>query len=281
MSLLYDNPNRDSRLELVGGEGERIIFVEFNARVFGLGRSKMWYIASPAAAPVVIYEGGEVLPFFDVSGAQLVWTAAAGDPVESQLWLLDLETMQRRLLLSADAARTQYWFPSIDGHFVVYGTVELAPDGLSDQRHVYLLDVEGDSPPRQLDESKSASEPDIRGDTVVWKESSPQENFLVGGRLVQYSLSAGALVPLTLDPSGPRYTDPHIGNRFVTAWSDNDRALYLAALGTDPPLKILDLGRTGEDPHDAVVRPDLVGDLLAYVFGPANGDLELKWIVLR
>ncbi len=287
VSLLYDNPNRDSRLELVGGEDRRIVFVEDNLRVFGPGGWKMWYLATPGVTPELIDEGSGSLPFFDLSGARLVWTVMGGEPTESQLWLLDLETMQRRLLLSADAALTQYWFPSIDGNLVVYGTLELAPDGQSEERHIYLLDVDGDMTPRRLDASQAASglgpsEPDIHGDTVVWKESTLQESFVVHGRLVRYSLRTGEMEPLTLDPSGPRYTFPTIGNRYVAAWSDNDRALYLADLETGTPLKIVDLGLIEEDPYDNVgLIVDLVGDLLAYRYGPANGDLELRWIVLR
>jgi len=282
VSLLYDNPNRDSRLELVGGDDRRIVFVEDNVRVFGPGRWKMWYLASPDAEAQLIDEGAGSLPFFDLSGARLVWTVTTGDPIQSQLWLLDLETMERRLLRSAAADLTQYWFPAIDGHLVVYGTLELTPDGQSEERHIYLLDVEGDDTPRRLDTSGRAAQPDIRGDTVVWKESSLTESHLVGGRLVRYSQTSGEIEPLTLNPRTNRYTFPSIGNRFVAAWSDSDRALYLADLETGTPLEILDLGPTEEDPHDNVGQiADLVGDLLAYPFGPANGDLELRWILLR
>ena len=35
--LLYDNPERDSRLEVVGGDGSRFVFVEYNTRAFGRG----------------------------------------------------------------------------------------------------------------------------------------------------------------------------------------------------------------------------------------------------
>ena len=283
VSLLYDNPNRDSRLELIGGDGRRIVFVEDNVRAFGRGGWKMWYLASPAAEVQLIEEGTGTLPFFDVSGTRLVWTAMTGEPSVSQLWLFDLATMERRLLQSADAALTQFWFPSIDGHLVVYGTVELTAGGAGEERHVNLIDLEGEDAPRRLDTSGRASEPAIHGDTVVWKESSLSESHLVGGQLVRRSLRAGQTQPLTLDPSRPRYTFPSIGNRYVAAWSDNDRALYLADLETGTPLEILDLGPTSEDYHENVGQvADLTGDLLAFMFGPSNnGDLELRWVLFR
>jgi hypothetical protein len=286
-SLLYDNPIRDSRLELVGGDGDRIVFVEDNGHVFGPGRWKMWYLANPGGVAQLIDEGAGNLPFFDLSGARLVWTVMGGESTESQLWLLDLETMERRLLESAHADVTQYWFPSIDGHLVVYGALELTADGQGEERHIYLLDVDGEMTPRRLDASLEGSgfgpsQPDIQRDTVVWKESTLQESFLVEGRLVRYSLRTGEVAPLTLTPGHERYTFPSIGNRYVTAWAGYDRALYLADLETGRPLKILDLGPIEADQHDSVgTIADLAGDLLAYVYGPANGDLELRWIILR
>jgi hypothetical protein len=282
VTLLYDNPNRDSRLDLIGGDGSRIVFVESNESVFGTGVWKMWYLADPPAEARLINQGSGSLPFFDLSGARLVWTVMTGDPIQSQLWLLDLETMDRRLLRSADASLTQYWFPAIDGDRVVYGTLELTADGQSEVRHIYLLDLEGDDTPRRLDASGTAAQPDIRDNTVVWKESTLAESHLVGGQLVRHSLVTGETKRLVLDPSRPRYTFPSIGDRYVAAWSDSDRALYLGDLETGNPLEILDLGPTGEDPHDNVgLIVDLTGDQLAFMFGSAHGPLELRWIVLR
>jgi hypothetical protein len=282
VSLLYDNPNRDSRLELVGGDGHRIVFVEDNARVFGPGGWKMWYLAEPGAQARLIDENSGNLPFFDVSGTRLVWMDLAGDQTESKLWLLELDTMQRRLLLSADSTLTQFWFPRIDDHLVVYATLELTADKQGEDRHVYLLDLGGDEAPRRLDTSGTASMPDIRGDTVVWKESDLEESHLVAGPLVRYSLSTGRTERLTLNPSLDRYTFPSIGERYVAAWSDGDRALYVADLVTGAPLKILDLGPSNEDFHENVGQiASLAGDLLAYPVGPAaKGPLELHWVVL-
>jgi hypothetical protein len=282
VQLLYDNPSRDSRLEVIGGDGSQFAFVEINARAFGLGGWKLWYLSGPGSSPEVIDEGpGDQLPFFGMSGDRLVWTAVHGHPKESQLLLVELTTMTRRVLLSSAPEQVQYWFPAIDGDRVVYGTVELSPDGSSDERHVYLLDLGSSGPGQRLDEDRSASEPAIRGDVIVWKESSPSENFLVGGRLVQYSIASKVSKPIALGSGHDRFIEPTIGNDYVTAWSDNDRALYLADLITDQNVSVLDLGLTEDDPHDNVGRPDLSGDLLAYMFGPAGGDLELRWIRLR
>ena len=282
VSLLYDNPNRDSSLDYVGGEGTRLAFIETNERVFGVGGWKLWYLSGPGTQPTEIDHGlGGQLPFFAMSGQRLVWTAVHGQPAQSQLLLLDLTTMQQRVLLSADPAHTQYWFPSMDGGRVVFGTVELAPDGLSDQRHIYLLDVDAQTKPERLDGSTSASEPVIQGDDVVWKESDPSLNFLNAGTLVRYSLTTRLTTPVTLPTvSVLGFTNPSMGNRFVAAWPDSLSDIYLLDLHDNSALKIIDLGPMTTDPTDTVARPHVAGDLLAYVFGPAVGDLELRWVLL-
>ena len=282
VTLLYDNPNRDSRLEFVGGEGTHFAFMEYNRRVLGLGGWKLWYLSGPGTQPAEIDHGvGGQLPFFAISGHSLVWTAVHGQPEQSQLLLIDLTTMHRLVLLSALPTQTQYWFPSIDGNRIVFGTVESAADGQSDQRHIYVLDVGAQAAPTRLDTSTSASEPVIRGEDVVWKESDPTINFLNAGRLVRYSLTTRVTTPITLPTiSGLGFTDPSIGNRFVAAWPQSLRDIYLLDLHDNSALKIIDLGPMTTDPTDTVARSDVAGDLLAYVYGPATGDLELRWVIL-
>jgi hypothetical protein len=165
---------------------------------------------------------------------------------------------------------------------LVYGTIELSPDLSTDRRHVYLLDLAGDAAPRRLDDSTSASEPAIRGNDVVWKESDPELNFLVAGNLVHYSLETGRREPLQLPaPPGTGFTDPSVGDRYVTAWPESDRMLYVADLQSRTYPAIVDLGTTTTDPHDAVGHSDIAGDLLAYFYAPAGGDLRLRWVRLR
>ena len=135
IEILYDNPNRDSRLDYIGGDATRAAFIETNDRVLGLGGWKLWIIPGPSQQAVELDRGvGGQLPFFAISGNRLVWTAATAQPEMSQLLMVDLTSMDRAVLLSSPPERQQYWFPSIDGERIVFGTVEMAPDGESDQR---------------------------------------------------------------------------------------------------------------------------------------------------
>lgn len=282
-TLLYDNPNRDSRLEYIDGVGDQVAFMERNERVLGAGQWKLWYLAGSDDEPLLVDSGGgEQLPFFGISEHYLVWTVIAGRPEMSELRSLDLRTMAKRVVASDEASRTQYWFPDIDGSRLVYGTVERSADLSTDQRHVYFVDLVGDGTPRRLDQSTSASEPAISGDTVVWKESDPGVNFLVAGSLVRYSLVTDQREPLHLPaPAGTGFTDPSIGPRYVAAWPETDRMLYVADLLTGMYPAILDLGPAVTDPHDAVGRGDVAGNLLAYLYAPAGEDLQLRWVQLR
>ena len=281
--LIYDNPNRDSRLEYLDGKESKVAFVEVNSRVFGQGGWKLWYMATLEAKPKLVDAGaGDQLPFFSISDDSLVWSAVHGKPERSQLLRLDLRSMDQQVLASEPPDHTQFWFPDVDGTRVVYGTVEPQADLSSDQSHVYLLDTSAKGPALRLDNSKSASEPVIQGNDIIWKETDPILNFMNAGSLIHYTLDSQKQEPLALPTfPGLGFVEPSIGDGFATAWPQSDRKMYLADLeaGTYPP--ILDLGATNDDPHDSVARPDLSGDLLAYVFGPAHGDLELRWVMLR
>ena len=281
--LVYDNPNRGSRLEYIDGIGTKFAFMEVNNTEFGPGNWKLWYMREPAVAPALVDEGGGgQLPFFSISEDHVVWTAVHGQPAMSQLLLLDLRTMEQRLLAEDEPGEVQYWFPDVDGQRIVYGTVEPNEDFTSDERHVYLLDLERQGDPVRLDQGTSASEPTIQGDNIVWKESDPRLNFLVAGSLVHYSIASGSREPLTIPNfEGFGFVEPTVGERYAAAWPESDRMLYIADLETGDYPPIMDLGDTNEDPHDAVAHPDIEGDLLAYKFGPAGGELELHWILLR
>lgn len=280
--LLYDNPNRDSRLEFIGGYGGRFAFVEDNIRVFGQGGWKLWYLPRVGAEAKLIDQGvGGQLAFFAMSERFLVWTH--GDRDTSQLRVLELATMRQRILISAPYSTLQFWFPHLDGSHLVYNTDEATPDGASDQCRVWFQDLSTDQPAVRLDATDTASEPAIHGDDVVWKEQTDRTlSFLNAGTLVHYALATRVAQPLAMPTFADLgFTEPTVGDHYATAWPESDRLLYIADLQTGAFPAIADLGPTNDDPHDSVGHPDLAGDLLAYIYGPAKGDLELRWLVLH
>jgi len=286
--LLYDNPERDSRLEVVGGDGSRFVFMEFNARAFGLGVVKLWYIPAPGKAAVVIDEAEAALfPFFAMSGNRIVWTVVHGDPQRSEVRMLDVGSMTTTVPLSSDPLKIQYWFPAIDGDHLVVGSIEPNADYTSDQRHIYLLDLAAGGPPTRLDHSNSASEPVIHGDTVIWKESDPAMHLLNAGSIVRYSLDKRTSRPVDF-PVAERwigYTNPTIGARFATAWHEDFRHLYVSDLRTGRIIRVADYDTLDETLSDGTLRNSasravIAGELLSYVFGHEHDDLELRWVDL-
>jgi hypothetical protein len=283
--LLYDNPERDSRLEVVGGNGSRFAFVEYNTRAFGRGVFKLRYIPGPGKPAVVIDEGdSELLPFFAVSGDRIVWTVVHGDPRRSELRVLDVRSMTTTVLLSSDPLQIQYWFPAIDGDRIVVGSIEPNADYTSDQRHIYLVDLAAGGAPTRLDHSKSASEPAIHGDTVIWKESDPTMHLLNYGTIVRYSLSTRTSRPIDFPVERLMgFTDPSIGSRFATAWHQDFRHLYIADVRTDRIITVADFETRAEMLSDGMLRNSasravIAGDLLSYVFARDHDDLELRWV---
>jgi hypothetical protein len=58
------------------------------------------------------------------------------------------------------------------------------------------------------------------------------------------------------------------------------RDLYVFDLREGRSVRVVDLGPMIEDPAETVARPHVTGSLLAYVYGPKAGDLELRWVQL-
>jgi len=221
-----------------------------------------------------------------MSGDRLVWTVVHGEPRRSELRLLDVRSMTTTVLLSADPQKIQYWFPAIDGDHIVVGSIEPNADYTSDERHIYFLDLAVGGPPTRLDHSKSASEPVIHGDTVVWKESDPTMHLLNAGTIVRYSLRTRTSRPLDIPADRwIGFTNPSVGRRFATAWHQDFRHLYIADLRTDNIVKVADYETPDETLSDGMLRDSasrayIAGDLLSYVYAHEHGDLELRWVDL-
>jgi hypothetical protein len=68
VELLYDNPNRDSQLHPVVGDGTEFAFVEENFRLLGYGGWTLWYIPRPGAEAMEIDHGTmDLIPGITIS----------------------------------------------------------------------------------------------------------------------------------------------------------------------------------------------------------------------
>lgn len=274
---VFASTDREANLIPIGIASGQFAFAESNTTRNGPGTWTLWFMASASAEPIAVDVGDGVEgapsapPFFAMSAGRLIWATihmVDGVPT-SQLLMIEGPDFELQILESRPAEKLQHWFPALDGNSLVYGTTEISELG-GEGRHVYLRDLrDPTAAPLRLDARGQASMPAIDGDTVVWKESSPELHVLNAGRLVRYSLEEGTAEALSL---GNQNTFPSVGERYVTAWSANSNAPPLYDLELGAPVEVdFGLGDT-----EAVVRPDLAGSLMAWVRGSTDAGTELS-----
>ncbi len=253
--------------------GDRMVFTETRGEGEQVLIWTFWYLDGPASAGRKLATGQGLRDFpalapqpamnerYLVYVVQRIESAAT----YSDLVVMDLRSGARRTIASSRFDSVEYWWPSLDGSRLVYGTVEYDAPHQHDQRHVYLLDLERPSQaPRRLDSDGIAADPVLHGETVVWKLAPTDFNMNNWGDLVRYSISTGRIERLRFAPSpnGFPHNYPSIGNRFVAAelWDSTSISVY--DLQTDSELVLEKHSRTGPQ---VLMRPYVAGDLFVWV----------------
>lgn len=284
---LFTSPNRDSQLANIAISGSRYAFVEQNERAYGTAGWRIWYLARPSVEPIVIDSsdgrGGALspVPFLAFAGNKLIWTAVharAGVP-RFELFSYDVDRKTSQLMLGANAAETEYWFPSSDGSpRVVYATVE--HEGDLEAFHTYVMDTSRvPVTPRRLDRTGRATMPVIAGGTVIWKTAD--QNVFNWSGLERYELPDGQTVSLAFErQTGLNY--PTVGSRFVAGWGMDDTDFEIFDLLANRSLVV---ERYAPTSPVGVVRPVIAGDLLTFIRTPGDEDpassaLQLCWMKL-
>lgn len=270
--LVWRNPERVSAIDQLVSSGDHYAFVEAGAEVNDTITWRFWYLSAPGATATqlasvtrpVDRRGVVALPA--LSDRYLAYSIQRfkGEAVTSELVVMDLRTLKSRVIASSDFHLVEYWYPSLDGARLVYGTVEYRNDPLHGERHVYLLDLDRGGEPRRLDPEGEATQPDILGDTVVWKTAPFLYNANNWGKVVQHSLVDGAEATLDLGPA-EGYVQPEIGNRFVMAEPDNWSLFGAFDLETGSRVVIDSVDPKSEA---GFMRPALAGNLMVYIAAP-------------
>lgn len=270
---VYRNPEPNRGIGLPAMDGDRVAFSESGATDEGFIDWNFLYVARPGARPIKLasarrpLDAPGVLPQPTISGERLVYAlqTISGASAISQLISVDLRTMAKTVLAASDFDEVEYWYPSLDGDRLVYGTVEYANDPLNGERHVYLLDLaDPDGTPRRLDDDGEASQPAINGDTVVWKSAPRDFNANNWGQVIRYSLSSGKIEPLDFlgESTGYYLMSPHLGPRFVAAEPSDWTRLAVYDLETHQEITVEELAPTSDA---GFMRPSLGGDVYAWV----------------
>jgi hypothetical protein len=281
--LVWRNPARDHTLAKVGGDAGAVAFVDMP-----LTGERAWtFRVIPrleAEARVLDEHPGDadvpsLVPSFSVEENRVVWTAfdRGPDGPVSQLLEASSPTWEPRVMLQRPAAEAELWLPSVSGSLVAFTEVRYAADRLSDERHVYLMDLSDPGGRRRLDTSGRATMPLIVPGAVLWKEADPGFNMFNWGRMYRFDLETEAIT--SVDSSPQEYVNyPSAGGRFV-AWRGADSF----ALGVYDHLldeaRIIE--RSGND--TSLLRPHVAWDLLVWMRVVGSGSdnrAELRYAFL-
>ncbi|HEX5823292.1 MAG TPA: hypothetical protein VFY18_02430 [Candidatus Limnocylindrales bacterium] len=283
--IVFQNPNRDSTIDLLTVHGGRYAFAESNRRLYGENGFRLWLLPTIGATPVLIdqsdWKDGEPtppLPFMALNDERLVWTTVhhASGRLQFQLLSYDIATATTDVLVSSDARNTEYWFPTLadDDQHVVFATVE--HDEPEVAFHVKLLELDGSARVRNLDHLGHATWPAITGSTAIWKHVD--RNVLDAGVLERASIDQPGLTESPLAELSTRANDPSAGDRFVAAWRDDDTDLVVYDLRSNRPVTI-EAVPAGK--QEGLERPVVHGNLLVYVRGFFDAQpLQLCWVRL-
>jgi hypothetical protein len=281
--LVWRNPDRDHTLVRLGGDGGAVAFVDMP-----MTGERAWTFRiiarHEAQARVLDEHPGDadvpsLVPSFSVGEDRVVWTSFDRGPEGpvSQLLEASAPTWEPLVVLERPAAEAELWLPSLSGSLVAFTEVRYAPDRLTDERHVYLMDLADPDGRRRLDTSGRATMPLIVPGAVLWKEADEGFNMFNWGRMYRFDLETEAIT--SVDSSPQDYVNyPSAGGRFV-AWHGADSF----ALGVYDHL--LDdarvIERSGND--TSLLRPHLAWDLLVWMrvvgSGPDNR-AELRYAFL-
>ena len=284
--LVYRSSNPRANMQSLVASGDHLTFCEVSTEEVGWISWNFWYLARPGAQPVKLaadrrpVDAPGLVPQPAMNRDRLVYAIQRFDKgmLISELVAIDLGTMKRSVLASAPFATTEYWYPSLDGSRLVYATVEYAKDGKTDDRHVYLRDLDRpDQGPRRLDSDGMAADPVIRGGTVIWKDAPRTFNMNNWGELEAYSLADGSVMQLDFASAsgGQSHNFPTLGNRFVAAdlWDSTSLSIYDLATRSEVTVE-----RYQPTSGHALMRPVVADDLLVWVSAPdftgAGGEIH-------
>ena len=281
--LVWRNPARDHTIARIAGDAGAVAFVDIP-----LTGERAWTFRfiprHESEARVLDEHPGDddvpsLVPSFSVGEDSVVWTAfdrGADGPV-SQLLEASSPTWEPRVLLELPAAEAELWLPSSSGSLVAFTEVRYAPDRLSDERHVYLMDPDDPDGRRRLDTSGRATMPLIVPGAVLWKEADPGFNMFNWGRMFRFDLESEAVT--RVDASPQEYVNyPSAGGRFVTWYGADSFALGVYDHLLDEARVI---ERSGND--TSLLRPHLAWDLLVWMRVAGSGadnQAELRYAFL-
>lgn len=284
--MVWRNPERDRSIVGIRGDLGTVAFVEMP--VTGERAWNLWLIHAPGADPLLLdsHPGDEavssLIPSLAVHAGRVAWTAfdrGPSGPV-SQLVVARAPDWTPRVLEERPAGEAELWLPSLHGSRLAYVEVRYSADRSSDERRVYLADLDDPgSTPRRLDGSGRATMPLVSTDEIFWKEVDAGFNMFSWGTMMRHVPATAETRPLSIRPQ--EYVNyPSIGSRFIAWWGADTFDFGVYDLERDHPRLIQ---RHAHETEVNVVRPFVANDLLVWLEVDATGgtaESVLRYAVL-
>ncbi|MEO8245741.1 MAG: hypothetical protein ABI622_01355 [Chloroflexota bacterium] len=280
--VIFHNPRRQSDLIPVAAGGGYLAFGEGNVGEFGPKGWVLWLLPPGGSEPFELDRNPATneapLPLVTINESHAAWQAIGFGPEleRAELVAVDLPSMTRRVIHSADPQDYQWWDPALDGDLLVYTEVDYVHGDAASQfqpaeLYAMLLDLgDASAAPVRLDTSGRATEPAIHGRTVVWKEA---DNVFAWGTLTIHDLDSGRSRLVATDPQSGIKT-PSVGNRYVGFWGIDDTEFYLFDLKRDEMARVFQISPTSE--IGGAYRVEVAGDQAVWVQGAPGGSV-IAW----
>ena len=236
---VYRGPNRDSYINAIAVSDGHYAFVENNDRLYGTDGWRLWALLGAGQKAVLLDKGdlpgAPQVGSIAMGGGQVIWTTfhEVAGVVTSEIRAAHFDGSDPRILASAPASQTEYWWPSLDptGRVLLYGTVEHLSGG-DEAFRIYRRDLSvPDSSPVGLGTDNTATEPLSNGRTLVWR--TVDNNVINWGNDLVIAAPDGQR-PKSL--SLPHVGLASLGNRYLAYYrvsvSVGDLTLYDTATGT-------------------------------------------------
>lgn len=282
--VVWRNPERDHSIVVLAGSFGSMAWVDMPTD--GSRAWRLWFWPEGLDEPMLLDEHpgdpavSGLVPSLAVQEDRLVWTAFDAAPdgrPRSRLLAASGPTWEPRLQLERLADEAELWFPDLSASRLVFTEVRYAADRLSDERHVYLMELDDPASMRRLDSSGRATMPVFAGDAVVWKEADPGFHMLNWGKLFRYDLASGEVRPLSTGPVD-YVNSPSAGNRFIAWWAADSFTFAVYDHWRGHPRLV---ERYPTDSYGNVLRVHVEGDLMAWLYTdelrPEGGSAELRW----
>lgn len=280
--LAWRNPERDHSLVRLAGDGSTIAFVDMP--VTGEAEWTLRLIPDEGAAPVVLDRLADhpdvpsLVPSVAVYWPFVAWTAfdRGPDGAVSQLLYAQSPDWEPTLIAERPAADAELWFPSLHGTQLVYTELVYSEDRSTDERRVWLTEINDPDGPERLDSSGLATMPVINQFAVAWKEGERGFHQLNWGSMERRIAETGSSLPMW-EQEEVNY--PSAGTRYMTWWTSSQQTLPVWDGAHAFAREIV----TYDNLDQRVLRAHVAGSLIVWLFvdeSVAPGFSEIRYAVL-